>query len=126
MPAVPALDEANFRALYYILGNTITGITGTEIGTLFRERGIADRCPGITKRQRLYEARVQRQRSDGLCEQRVSIERGSASAVRAAACKALRQRWHSRQRRQRRVCNLQNLRDPVGFESHPLRHLLSQ
>ena len=40
---------------------------------------------------------------------------------RAMACKAPRQRWQSRQRWQYRICNLQNLKEFVGFESHPLR-----
>ena len=38
------------------------------------------------------------------------------SAVRATACKAPRQPWHQRQSWQRGICNLQNPRDPVGFE----------
>jgi hypothetical protein len=45
------------------------------------------------------------------------------SAVRAMACKAPRHRWHLRQRQQCGVCNLQNLQNPVGFESHPLRQI---
>ena len=45
------------------------------------------------------------------------------SAVRATACKAPRHRWHLRQRRHRGICNLQNLKGPIGFESHPLRIL---
>ena len=41
---------------------------------------------------------------------------------RATACKAPRHRWHSRQAWHCGICNLQNLKSPVGFESHPLRH----
>jgi hypothetical protein len=41
---------------------------------------------------------------------------------RAMAAKASRQRWHLRQWRHDRSCNLQNLKSPAGFESHPLRH----
>ena len=40
----------------------------------------------------------------------------------AIGCKAPRHRWHSRQRRQCRICNSQNLKGGGGFESHPLRH----
>jgi len=40
---------------------------------------------------------------------------------RAMACKAPRHRWHSRQPWQCGICNLQILKGPVGFESHPLR-----
>ena len=44
---------------------------------------------------------------------------------RAIAGKAPRHRWHLRQWRHFRIGNLQNLKGPVGFESHPLRHLHS-
>jgi hypothetical protein len=50
----------------------------------------------------------------------------SDSAVRAMACKAPRQRWHSRQLWHCGFCNLQNPKSPVGFESHPLRHSRNQ
>ena len=43
---------------------------------------------------------------------------------RATACKAPRHRWHLRQSWRCRICNLQNLKSPVRFESHPLRQLL--
>jgi hypothetical protein len=36
---------------------------------------------------------------------------------RATACKAPRHAWHLRRRRHFRMCNLQNLNGPVGFES---------
>jgi hypothetical protein len=41
--------------------------------------------------------------------------------ARAIAGKAPRHRWHPRQSWQCRICNLQNLKGPGGFESHPLR-----
>ena len=44
---------------------------------------------------------------------------------RAIACKAPRQRRHSRQPWECRICNLQNLKTPGGFESHPLRQTQS-
>src|SRR5713101_2620623 len=43
---------------------------------------------------------------------------GSATA-RAIACKASRQRWHLRQSRHCRICNLQNVKRPGGFEPDP-------
>jgi uncharacterized protein (TIGR02391 family) len=54
----------NLRAICDILGATSTGLSNAEMETLLRERGIADPVPGITKRHRLFEALVQRQRSD--------------------------------------------------------------
>jgi hypothetical protein len=47
-----------------------------------------------------------------------------ARPVGAIGCKASRHRWHLRQRRHLRICNLQNLKGRIGFESHPLRHIL--
>jgi len=44
------------------------------------------------------------------------------SCQRAIACKAPRHSWHLRQSRQSGLCNLQNLREWIRFESHPLRH----
>ena len=48
---------------------------------------------------------------------------GCSSGVRATACKAPRHCWHLRQSWHCGICNLQNLKGPVGFESHPLRQL---
>ena len=45
-----------------------------------------------------------------------------ARGVGAIGCKAPRHRWHLRQRRQCRICNLQNPKGRGGFESHPLRN----
>src|SRR5712691_5492430 len=42
-----------------------------------------------------------------------------AATARAIACKASRQRWHLRQSRHCRICNLQNARRPGGFEPDP-------
>jgi toxin ParE1/3/4 len=47
----------------------------------------------------------------------------TTSPAGAIGCKAPRHRWHSRQRRQCSICNLQNPKGRVGFESHPLRQL---
>src|SRR5882724_6384828 len=62
---VPSFNEANLEQACNVLGDTETGLTGSEIGRYLRECGIADLNPGMTKRIRLYEALVSRQRSDG-------------------------------------------------------------
>ena len=56
MTDVPKLNEANLQAICDILGDTETGLTGSEIGRYLRERNIADPIPGMTKRHRLFEA----------------------------------------------------------------------
>ena len=65
MPAEPRLSDANLEALCDILGDTGTGLTGSEIGRFLRECNIQDPLPGYTKRHRLFEALRQKQNSDG-------------------------------------------------------------
>lgn len=48
-----------------VLGETNAGFTGSEIGRLLADCGIDDVLPGGTKRVRLKEALVSRQRRDG-------------------------------------------------------------
>lgn len=62
---IPAFKEANLEQLCNVLGDTSTGLTGSEIGRYLRECGIDDPNPGMTKRIRLYDALVARQRADG-------------------------------------------------------------
>jgi len=62
---IPAFNEANLEQVCNVLGDTSTGLTGSEIGRYLRECGIDDPNPGMTKRIRLYEALVARQRADG-------------------------------------------------------------
>ena len=61
---IPPFNEANLEQACNVLGDTGTGLTGSEIGRYLRECGIADPNPGMTKRIRLYDALVSRQRSD--------------------------------------------------------------
>jgi hypothetical protein len=42
MAAIPKLDEANLQAIYDLLGDTSTGLTGCEIGRILRECGCLD------------------------------------------------------------------------------------
>jgi hypothetical protein len=53
-----------------------------------------------------------------------NIVRGSFEPRRCVQQRARRHGKcrHSRQLWQCGICNLQNLKNPVGFESHPLRH----
>ena len=66
-------------------------------------------------------SRGDRPRRSCSTDSRCSTTDVCGSSVRATACKAPRHRWHLRQCWHRRICNLQNLKGPVGFESHPLR-----
>ena len=62
---IPSFNEANIEQVSSVLGDTSTGLTGSEIGRYLRECGVDDPHPGITKRVRLFEALVARQRRDG-------------------------------------------------------------
>ncbi|WP_022853963.1 TIGR02391 family protein [Thermodesulfatator atlanticus] len=64
MAEVPKFDEAVLRKICDILGDTYTGLTGSEIGQLLQNCGIDDPFPGETKRRRLFEALSRRQKQD--------------------------------------------------------------
>lgn len=64
MPKIPKIDENRLQAIADVLGDTATGLTGTEIGQLLRRCHIADPEPGITKRKRLFEALRRKQATD--------------------------------------------------------------
>jgi len=66
---IPSFNEANLEQVCNVLGDTSTGLTGSEIGRYLRECGINDPNPGMTKRIRLFDALLARQRSDS-CAQR--------------------------------------------------------
>lgn len=65
MAAIAKFDEANLQALADILGDTSTGLTGSEIGRYLRECGFPDPIPQMTKRHRLYAALAEKQNADG-------------------------------------------------------------
>lgn len=65
MAAIPKFDEPNLQALSDILGDTSTGLTGSEIGRFLRECSFPDPIPQMTKRHRLYAALAAKQDSDG-------------------------------------------------------------
>jgi uncharacterized protein (TIGR02391 family) len=62
--AYPSFNEPNLQAIADILGDTTTGLTGSEIGRYLKECGIPDPEPSLTKRHRLYTALAAKQNSD--------------------------------------------------------------
>lgn len=64
MAVIPSLDEAFLEQICNVLGDTATGLTGSEISTLLTRLSIADLSPTATKRIRLYEALSDKQRTD--------------------------------------------------------------
>lgn len=65
MPAISKFNEPTIQALCDILGDTGTGLTGSEIGRFLRECGFPDPLPSMTKRHRLNAAFLEKQSSDG-------------------------------------------------------------
>lgn len=62
---VPDFDETQLEEICNVLGDTDTGLTGSEIGKILRKLAIQDREPSMTKRVRLFDALSARQRRDG-------------------------------------------------------------
>lgn len=73
MAQIPSFDETTLRALCEVLGDTSSGLTGSEIGQILRDCGIDDLLPNVTKRHRLFEALYQRQSRDGCGNQVVAF-----------------------------------------------------
>jgi len=62
---IQSFSDANLEQVANVLGATDTGLTGSEIGRYLCECGIVDPLPQMTKRVRLYQAFLDRQRTDG-------------------------------------------------------------
>jgi uncharacterized protein (TIGR02391 family) len=61
---IEAFESTRLRAVCEVLADTATGLKGSEIGRLLSECGIEDPSPGITKRDRLFDALAARQNRD--------------------------------------------------------------
>lgn len=64
MAAIPEFGEAQLQRICDVLGDTSSGLTGSEIGKLLAQVGVADPEPGITKKHRLFAALRARQKQD--------------------------------------------------------------
>lgn len=64
MPVIEAFSDSHLQRVCDVLADTSSGLTGSEIGKLLAELGVADLLPGMTKRHRLYEALRARQQQD--------------------------------------------------------------
>lgn len=61
MANLPCFDSAELEAACKVLGDTVNGLSGNEIGHLLLEIRVADTDPSITKWKRLYNALVSKQ-----------------------------------------------------------------
>lgn len=59
------INEDTLRAICSIIGDTNSGLTGSEIKTRLEKSNINDVSPGITKKDRLFNALIAKQEKDG-------------------------------------------------------------
>lgn len=64
MAKIEKFNLSVIEAIAKILGDTVLGFTGSQIGQLLEECNIEDPMPGITKWRRLYEALLRQQNRD--------------------------------------------------------------
>lgn len=65
LATTPAFEDAQLQRICDVLGDTSSGLTGSEIGRILSAVNIDDPFPTYTKRHRLYEALANRQKRDG-------------------------------------------------------------
>lgn len=82
MAATPKLEETRLQAICVVIGDTNEGLTGTQIGQLLQRCGIDDPSPGITKRDRLFDALRARQDRDGCANNVVAFIQTALDPVR--------------------------------------------
>jgi uncharacterized protein (TIGR02391 family) len=64
MSRIESIDEGVLERICDVLGDTSSGLTGSEIGRFLKGLEINDPIPGMTRRVRLFEALRARQRQD--------------------------------------------------------------
>ncbi len=79
---IPIIDTEVLRSLCDILGDTSSGLTGTEIGQLLSACDISDPLSGNTKRHRVFEALNQKQHADGCANNVIAFIQRAMNPVR--------------------------------------------
>jgi uncharacterized protein (TIGR02391 family) len=82
MPVIPKFEDQILQKICDIIGNTSSGLTGSEIGKLLQACGIDDVSPSITKRERLFEALLVRQSRDGCGNNVIAFIQATMNPVR--------------------------------------------
>lgn len=80
--AIPSFDLSVLQAVANVLGDTGSGLTGTQIGQLLSDCHIQDPLVGHTKRYRLYEALKAQQERDRCANNIVSFIQTTMNPVR--------------------------------------------
>lgn len=84
MAAIPKFNEANLQAVCDILGDTGSGLTGSQIGRYLSECKCSDPIPEMTKRHRLYAALSAKQNADGCANGVLAFIKHAMNPVRHA------------------------------------------
>ncbi len=82
MASILAFDDTVLHTICNVLADTAEGLTGSEIGQLLRESNIGDPLPGVTKRDRLFEALNQKQKQDRCANNVIAFIHKAMSPVR--------------------------------------------
>ena len=61
MAHLPCIDSSHIEAVCKVLGDTVYGLTGGEIGHILREINVPDQHPTLTKWKRLFNALAEAQ-----------------------------------------------------------------
>lgn len=80
----PRFSPDQLEAIAKVLGDTHTGLTGTEIEYMLRRVGIADVDPGMTKWKRIFNALVTRQNKDQSGDRTLAFINAALSPARYA------------------------------------------
>lgn len=81
-PKPPAFTAGQLESLCKALADTVTGLSGTEIGAILMHVRVADADPNATKWKRLYRALASRQNADGHGDRILSFIKNALDPVR--------------------------------------------
>lgn len=82
MASIPKFDDNSLQAICDVLGDTASGLVGSEMGRLLARSGIQDVEPTITKRHRLHSALSNRQRKDNCANNVVAFIQNAMDPIR--------------------------------------------
>ena len=85
MSRIESIDEGVLERICDVLGDTSSGLAGSEIGRFLKDLAINDPTPGMTKRQRLFEALRARQRQDRCANPVIAFIQRAMEPVRYTA-----------------------------------------
>lgn len=89
MVVIAAFDDNSLQAICDVIGDTASGLTGSEMGTLLTRQNIPDPYPMITKRHRLFSALQNKQSLDKCANNILAFLQAVMDPVRYTSTPAL-------------------------------------